>query len=670
MLHKESSSVFFCQLFCGLLFLCLFWIASCNPKREAFQHNASLDSIKTTIKSLLKEAYSYQEKNVDSVLYFADSSQRLAGSIKDTNSIISASYVKAHALANSGKFKKAITEVRRAIQLTEQSGNKDQYLPVLYTMGGIYAQMDVIDSATFYFLQAYKKIDGSTRITDIAALTNSLGFMMGAQGNKRLAAHYLAESLHSVEQLKDTVKILYTLINLISYSPMENKNDSLHQGRYIRSFLRMFNQTSPTYLNAVIYGSAGSCYEQLGQPDSALFFYRKAIAASSKDGNILFQKDHLYNVAEIYMSRGQYDSALHFITIDSNRYNSEASLQTQYRYYSIMSRLHEHYKQWAQAVSAIKSSSHIDSLINKREKSDQLLKHEQEITRLKAEKQLIEKEKSIALQRNRVLILSLLLGTGTLVSICLLWFQKQKRRQLKKERELAVREAQEKEDKLYNDLVQQEMVALFAKLNPHFVFNALNPLTVFLLKNQNKEALAYLNRVALLMRGFINLSQIQFATVNDVLVFLRHYITVQQHRFDFSFEYREDIDLALDTLEYLIPALLLQPIIENAIEHGVTHIGYKGSIDLRMRLCSSEEQENVIEIHIVNDGPPMDENLTLPDNHALSIIQEQLLTIRKKYGTGNLILQNKTGQPGVRCVISLPAITLHKLKIQDESNHY
>ncbi|MCH5720290.1 histidine kinase [Niabella hibiscisoli] len=130
-------------------------------------------------------------------------------------------------------------------------------------------------------------------------------------------------------------------------------------------------------------------------------------------------------------------------------------------------------------------------------------------------------------------MLSLLLGIGALTVIGLLWVQKEKRRQLKQQKQSAIREAQEKENKLYNDLVQQEMVALFAKLNPHFIFNALNPLTVFILKNQNKEALVYLNQVALLMRGFINLSQIQFATINDVLTFLRHYVAVQQHRFDF-----------------------------------------------------------------------------------------------------------------------------------------
>ncbi|MCH5720289.1 tetratricopeptide repeat protein [Niabella hibiscisoli] len=329
---------------------------SCTVKDSSPKNFQLQDSAKTTIKNLLKRAYFYQEKHADSVLYFADSSQNLARSLKDTNGIISASYVKAHALSNSGKFEKAIDEVKKAIQLTEQSGNKDQYLPVLYTMGGIYAQMDIIDSATFYFLEAYKNIDSSTRITDIAALTNSLGFMMGAQGNKRLAARYLGESLHAVEQLKDTVKILYTLKNLISYFPLENSGDSLRRHEHMSKFLHIFNQTPSTVLNAVIYGSAGFCYEQLEQPDSALFFYRRAIKASSIDGNILFQKDHLYNIAEIYMSRGQYDSALHFMTISAQQDDGETPLGTQYRYFSIMSRLYEKQQQWTKSISALKKA--------------------------------------------------------------------------------------------------------------------------------------------------------------------------------------------------------------------------------------------------------------------------------------------------------------------------
>ncbi|MCH5720291.1 sensor histidine kinase [Niabella hibiscisoli] len=129
-----------------------------------------------------------------------------------------------------------------------------------------------------------------------------------------------------------------------------------------------------------------------------------------------------------------------------------------------------------------------------------------------------------------------------------------------------------------------------------------------------------------------------------------------------SFEYREDMDPAMDIHEYLIPALMLQPIIENAIEHGVTHIGQKGSIDLRISLDPPGREEKTIEIKVTNDGPSLDKNLLILNNHALSIIQEQLFTIRKKYGTGTLTLQNNINRSGVNCTISLPAITLDVFK--------
>lgn len=113
--------------------------------------------------------------------------------------------------------------------------------------------------------------------------------------------------------------------------------------------------------------------------------------------------------------------------------------------------------------------------------------------------------------------------------------------------------------------------ALKAQINPHFLFNVLNSIQHFVLQKNTAEALTYLSKFARLIRQILENSINETVPVADDLTALRYYLDLEQLRFNHAFGYQIEIDDQLDEFNTEIPAMLLQPYVENAILHGLRH---------------------------------------------------------------------------------------------------
>ena len=114
-----------------------------------------------------------------------------------------------------------------------------------------------------------------------------------------------------------------------------------------------------------------------------------------------------------------------------------------------------------------------------------------------------------------------------------------------------------------------EMAALRAQMNPHFMFNSLNAIKTYILKERSKEASLYLTKFSQLMRAVLRNSKEQLITLEEELHALNLYIELEMLRFSDGFEYRIDIEEGIDSENTLVPPLLIQPYVENAIRHGL-----------------------------------------------------------------------------------------------------
>ena len=172
---------------------------------------------------------------------------------------------------------------------------------------------------------------------------------------------------------------------------------------------------------------------------------------------------------------------------------------------------------------------------------------------------------------------------------------------LAKRRIEKIKEEEQRQKEL--QLIEQRFTELELKtvrlqLNPHFMFNALGAIQHYIDNNNKRLAINYLADFARLMRLFLESSKKRFVTLADELELIQLYVSLEQMRFEdkFDVDFRIDETIDPDTVE--LPSLLLQPFIENAINHGLYHKKEKGLLSIGVQ---SEDNDH-LQIIIEDDG--------------------------------------------------------------------
>lgn|GEM_PF-570195 len=146
-------------------------------------------------------------------------------------------------------------------------------------------------------------------------------------------------------------------------------------------------------------------------------------------------------------------------------------------------------------------------------------------------------------------------------------------------------------------LAQTELKSIRSQFNPHFVFNALSSIQGLVTKGDTKTANLYLSTFSTLMRESLLRGKEEFANLATELRLMDNYLKLEQLRFGFG--YRIDIDPGIDTNALEVPGLLLQPLIENAIKHGVAPLYKAGVLRIRVR---TEDDDLLIDIQDNGNG--------------------------------------------------------------------
>jgi ligand-binding sensor domain-containing protein len=147
-------------------------------------------------------------------------------------------------------------------------------------------------------------------------------------------------------------------------------------------------------------------------------------------------------------------------------------------------------------------------------------------------------------------------------------------------------------------LAEYQMKALTAQMNPHFIFNAINSIQNFIIQNHATLAYDYLVKFSKLIRLVLNNSKDNEISLKQELETLGLYIELEQLRFEKAFTYHLNVEPQIDQESLMIPALLLQPYIENAIWHGLMPLKARlGIISLTII-----QQDNSLKITISDNG--------------------------------------------------------------------
>lgn len=206
------------------------------------------------------------------------------------------------------------------------------------------------------------------------------------------------------------------------------------------------------------------------------------------------------------------------------------------------------------------------------------------------------------------------------------------------------------------DILETEQRLNRARMNPHFFFNALTALQQFAIQEKDGKAVAVnLSRFSKIMRETLESTYKEYVTIEQELDFLREYLEVQKIRFPQKFIYTLTPSPDLEIDELLIPAMILQPFIENSIEHGFAGIDHVGEL-----IVHFERANNDLVITIRDNGKGMAGGAKDNNEHisrASQIIRDRiyLLNIKLKSRAGFHIDNDPSGK-GVVVTIHLPIL--------------
>ncbi|CAN5382707.1 hypothetical protein BH10BAC1_BH10BAC1_10690 [soil metagenome] len=193
-----------------------------------------------------------------------------------------------------------------------------------------------------------------------------------------------------------------------------------------------------------------------------------------------------------------------------------------------------------------------------------------------------------------------------------------------------------------------------ARMNPHFFFNALTSiqsLSEDVIKQ--KEVPRLISKFSKIMRQSLESTYEELVSIEEEVDFIQSYVELQKTRYPNKFDFNISVLPVIDAFELKIPSMLLQPFIENSIEHGFKNLNYQGILEITISLVN-----NQLKVVCRDNGRGLirDENSKTFPSRATQIIKERLLLLNKRHNSTSSVEVRNIESGGVEVVVFLPVV--------------
>jgi tetratricopeptide (TPR) repeat protein len=435
-----------------------------------------------------------------------------------------------------GNFIKANENYQHSLQISEKLNLQDRAANMLNIIGTLNTNLDNFDIAEKYYKRALdiytalKKQDPNNRYVQLgfAVTHNNLGTVYIRKKQLSNASFYFEKAKELFSQRPDSFYLAFVLHNLGSI------HSELGNYRKAEKYLNESSQYNKSFENTQLYlmtlSAKGDLMLKKKNPLMALNYYQEGQLIAEDKNLTKIQLNNLKGISDAFRMLYDYKNSLLY-----------------YEKFAILK----------------------DSLLTE-SKYRQIMDLQTMYETEKKERLIVQKDKQL---RQQIYIFSAIaLIVAFLLSI--LFF-------LYRTREIR------KRFRLENDLNLSTQKALISQMNPHFIFNALNSIQLFIFKNDKLASNLFLTNFADLMRKVLENSQFQFIALYEELEALKTYMELEKARFANKFDYEILTPDNFSLSDYYIPTMILQPFVENAIWHGF----------------STLEGEGMIRIEILNQSP-------------------------------------------------------------------
>ena len=514
-------------------------------------------------------------------------------------------------------------------------------------------------SVLSYFLKGLVIFESLEDSTSLISVYNNLGLVYHELGQLENAIYNYSKSWNLNKKLGNPP--LTSLLTNIGVAHYNLKQYDLAEDYHLQSLDISVKNKDKNGI-AESYSNLGDIYLDKSKYPKALESFLKALEIRKQTVNVKAQISSYYKLGLIYFNLGEIEKSKEMLIISldiakklgntkdiRNAYLQLAKCaELQYSYKEAFN-FHQLFYQYNDSIYNETSSKQIAEMqtrleVFQKEKEILILNKNKEIQAI----ELINTQEQVKYQKN-INYLGVLFTIIVLVVGVLLFYAYR----LKKTSE---------KNKLQKLNLETENKLLRTQMNPHFIFNSLNSIQNFVLKNEATLATHYIADFATLMRAILDNSKYSFIELGKELETLELYLKLEQIRFDNKFSYQINYDSNLEIDFILVPPMILQPFIENAILHGILNKKEKGNIRIDI-----SDKGDLLYCIIEDDGIGREKAQKIKQNtlhqatHAslgLQLNKERIEVLNKELGTqGKIIitdLYNKQAPIGTKVEVLLP----------------
>jgi two-component system, LytTR family, sensor kinase len=198
--------------------------------------------------------------------------------------------------------------------------------------------------------------------------------------------------------------------------------------------------------------------------------------------------------------------------------------------------------------------------------------------------------------------------------------------------------------RLSEQLSSARFAALQAQLNPHFLFNTLNTITVLVRDDDRQGAVSIIEHLSELLRRTLSRHRANEVTLGEELDLVRQYVAIEQSRF--SDRLRPEFRIPESLMSAAVPSFALQHLVENAIRHGIAK-----QTDAGLLLVTAMRSGDMLEISVIDDGAGIDPAAPAPPGHGIDNTRERL---RALYGGRASLEISRRAEGGTIATLKLP----------------
>ena len=549
------------------------------------------------------------QMNIDSSLYYSSLATEFASRSNSKVTLAISLHKQALIYSYFNRFQDGVIKELEFLQLSEEIGNEFFKATAFVEIGFLSMEAGNYNDANIYFKRAVQLAENKFDEFGKARIYLGLAQNSYYQENFIQTKNYLYRARNTFRKLKsyENIGISAFISGQINSTLRKYKNALADYEIALQEFEKVKNATKISEIQHHI----GLLFLQQKNYKQAEKYLMSSI------NTFLLNKKNMPYFAQNYRSMSEVYEA-------TNRINQAFQYQNIYLDYVSDQTINKDAVQIAQLTES-----------NLREERERLIEKQKEsIDKERKEKEVLE------IQRTKNLLITLVVAIILVLGIIILFLRMKQIRSKQEQRE-----------------AEMSQTLLRTQMNPHFVFNAMSVIQSYIFTHNPERSSKFLVNFSKLMRLILENSPKEFIPLELEAEILEKYLNTQKMRFEDRFEFEIQFEDDLLFKKALVPPMITQPFVENAIEHGQLHTIEGGKISI-----SAVEENEMLKIIVQDNGigrknSRSTQKIKTHKSMAIDITRERIEIINRKYrSSGNLIIEDfdkKTGR-GTIVTILLP----------------